>query len=124
MGLQAAPRARETSLIFWGKAWTLPVVYWGQAEAASHDVGPEQAPCVVVPVDDMELVTAVGTEAGAWPQFEVRTRDQVLHRFAAIDAATRQGWIDVLGRMIAEVERAKGLDVQAALTAPGTSGKS
>lgn len=98
--------------------------YWGQAEAASHDVGPEQAPCVVVPVDDMELVTAVGTEAGAWPQFEVRTRDQVLHRFAAIDAATRQGWIDVLGRMIAEVERVKGLDVQAALTAPGASGKS
>lgn len=98
--------------------------YMPETDAGGPHGGPE-APCVVVPVDDMERVSAVGDGGGggAWQcQFEVRTRDQVLHRFAAADADARRGWLDALGAMIAEVEKAKGLDAQAALTAPGASG--
>ena len=78
---------------------------------------------MVVPVSDIERVTVVGDEPARWAaEFELRTRDQVLHRLAAEDGASRQQWVELLRGMVAETDVKKGLDASPALVAPGASG--
>ena len=94
--------------------------------ASARDSAVPQAPCVVVPVEDIERVTILG-EASEVPvqwaaEFELRTRDQVLHRLAAEDDASRQQWVELLRGMVAKTDAKKGLDVSPALVAPGASG--
>lgn len=116
-------RRRSTLALRWGRCPCLAMlrprslaVY--PAEDARRP-GP-QPPSVIIPVDDMEMVTAVADGAAdAWPRWEVRTHDQVLHRFAAPDVGARDAWVEAIVPLISQADARKGLDGAPPMTAPG-----